>query len=236
MANKMFTEFRQSLEKKVCDLFGKINFGTNGAPTLVSVDATTKASYSKGLKTCDSPASSGVYALGLDNPYVKLLGINFNFVGSQIPANMGIFCIDALSSLGGVCVVKFASVVATNAITINGVVFLCVASGATGNQFNVGGTDTISATNLAAVINASVTAGIAGMVTATSIGPNLIIKSTKKIPASQTAGATMTLAPAANTNGWPSIVFVTCTGATIGAPASGEMVLFEVNLSNTNAF
>lgn len=51
---------------------------------------------------------------------------------------------------------------------INGVTFTAVTSGATGNQFNIGGTVTISATNLAAAINASVTAFVTGVVTATS--------------------------------------------------------------------
>lgn len=62
----------------------------------------------------------------------------------------------------------FASIVATNTMTINGVVFTCVASGATGNQFNVGASDTAAAANAAAAINASVTTLIAGYVTATS--------------------------------------------------------------------
>lgn len=67
--------------------------------------------------------------------------------------------------------ITLSSMVATDTVTINGVVFTCVASGATGNQFNVGGTDTITATNLAAAINASVTANIANVVTATGVGP-----------------------------------------------------------------
>lgn len=60
------------------------------------------------------------------------------------------------------------SAVATNAVTINGVAFTAVASGASGNGWNIGGTDTISATNLAAAINGSTSAGVAGVVTATS--------------------------------------------------------------------
>lgn len=60
------------------------------------------------------------------------------------------------------------STVATNTCVINGVTFTAIASGATGNQFNVGGSDTITAANLAATINASVTALIPGYVTATS--------------------------------------------------------------------
>jgi hypothetical protein len=61
----------------------------------------------------------------------------------------------------------FDSVVATDAFVINGVTFSCVASGATGNQFNVGADDTESAENAAAAINASETALIDGYVTAT---------------------------------------------------------------------
>jgi hypothetical protein len=58
------------------------------------------------------------------------------------------------------------SVVATDAISINGVTFTAVASGATGNQFNVGVNDNATAANLAAAINASVTALVSGYVTA----------------------------------------------------------------------
>lgn len=60
------------------------------------------------------------------------------------------------------------SVVATNTVTINGVTFTAIASGATGNQFNVGVSDTATATNLAAAINASVTALVQNYVVATS--------------------------------------------------------------------
>lgn len=51
-----------------------------------------------------------------------------------------------------------ASVIATDAISINGVTFTCMASGATGNQFNVGLSDALTAANMAAAINASSTA------------------------------------------------------------------------------
>jgi phage tail sheath gpL-like len=70
------------------------------------------------------------------------------------------------------------SVVATDAISINGVTFTAVASGATGNQFNVGASDTITAANLAAAINASVTALVAGYVTATSAATVVTVRST----------------------------------------------------------
>ncbi len=60
------------------------------------------------------------------------------------------------------------TVIATDAVSINGVTFTCVASGATGNQFNIGASDVLTAASLAAAINASVTALVAGYVTATS--------------------------------------------------------------------
>jgi len=69
------------------------------------------------------------------------------------------------------------SVVATDAISINGVTFTAVASGATGNQFNVGVSDTATATNLAAAINASVTALVDNYVTASSSGTVVTVTS-----------------------------------------------------------
>lgn len=62
------------------------------------------------------------------------------------------------------------SVVATDAISINGVTFTAVANGATGNQFNIGADDDETMENLAAAINASVTALVSGYVTAEAAG------------------------------------------------------------------
>lgn len=58
---------------------------------------------------------------------------------------------------------------ANDTVLINGVTFTAVASGATGNQWNNGATASDSATNLAAAINASVTALVSGYVTASSV-------------------------------------------------------------------
>jgi hypothetical protein len=79
--------------------------------------------------------------------------------------------------------------VATNAVTINGVAFTAVAAGAVGNQFNVGANDTATAANLAASINASVTAGIVGVVTASSVANVVTIKAVSP----GTAGNQLTL-------------------------------------------
>lgn len=55
---------------------------------------------------------------------------------------------------------------AAETLSIANVTFTARASGASGNEFNIGGTTTITATNLAAAINAS--ANLSGKVTATS--------------------------------------------------------------------
>ena len=59
-----------------------------------------------------------------------------------------------------------ASTAADDTCAINGVTFTAKASGATGNQFNVGASDSVTATNLAAAINASASALVDGHVTA----------------------------------------------------------------------
>lgn len=58
------------------------------------------------------------------------------------------------------------SVIATDACSVNAVGFTCVASGATGNQFNVGADDDETADNLVAAINGSATALLSGYVVA----------------------------------------------------------------------
>ena len=56
--------------------------------------------------------------------------------------------------------------VANDTTTVNGIVFTCKTSGATGNEYNVGADDTATAVNLAAALNANTT--LDGMIVATS--------------------------------------------------------------------
>lgn len=53
-----------------------------------------------------------------------------------------------------------AGVVATDTCVVNGVTYTCVASGATGNQFNIGASDTLTAANLAALIATNLKLGV----------------------------------------------------------------------------
>lgn len=64
---------------------------------------------------------------------------------------------------------------ASDTLVISGVTFTAVASGATGNQWNVGGSASAQATNLAAAINAA--ASMVGIVSASASGAVVTITS-----------------------------------------------------------
>ena len=64
---------------------------------------------------------------------------------------------------------------AADTVLINGVTFTAVASGATNNQWNVGGTATLSAAALAAAINSSTTLLVSGVVSAANLAGVLTI-------------------------------------------------------------
>lgn len=104
---------------------------------------------------------------GNRNVEVSLLQKYFNALGAGVrlgTVKVGVAAVQASGTL------TLSTAVATNTAVVNGVTFTCVASGATGNQFNVGGTDTLTAAALAAAINASVTAKVASYVTAVAVG------------------------------------------------------------------
>jgi len=65
--------------------------------------------------------------------------------------------------------------VADEVFSVAGTVFTAKASGATGNQFNIGADATATATAVAAAVNASATALVARMIVATSSGPVVTI-------------------------------------------------------------
>lgn len=82
-----------------------------------------------------------------------------NFVSGQVEINTPATALLTLTGLP----------TATETFTLNGTVFTAVASGATGNEFNIGASATATATAIAAAINASTTDGIAKCVTASSL-------------------------------------------------------------------
>lgn len=106
-----------------------------------------------------------------------------------------------------------SSTIATDTFVINGVTFTCVAAGATGDQFNVGLSDTETATNLAAAINASTTAKVSGYVRATSSGAVVTVTAIQ----SGNAGNMFTLAETGGT--------ITLSGANLAGGAGGNVVV-----------
>lgn len=68
MANRLFQQFRYSLEKNVVELFAQVTYGATGAPTLVTAN-------SKGIKSVVRN-SAGNYTITLQDTYFKFLGVD----------------------------------------------------------------------------------------------------------------------------------------------------------------
>lgn len=76
--------------------------------------------------------------------------------GHKLTADLNTIAVAASGSI-----VFSANLVAGDTITVNGTVFTAVASGATGNQFNLGVSLTLTLDAIVTVLNASVIAGVA---------------------------------------------------------------------------
>lgn len=87
-------------------------------------------------------------------------------IGNGANTNSSVVAQDGVSAASGT--LTLASVLAGTVVRVNNVPFTAVSSGATGDQFNVGGTNAEDATSLAAAITASATAGVSGVVTASA--------------------------------------------------------------------
>lgn len=90
MANRYFTQFPLSMEKKVVNLFARVTYGASGAPTLSAVN-------SKGIVSV-TRNSAGIYTFvfgtqaGMLDVYVKLLMAKVVFnSGASAPAAPGMY-------------------------------------------------------------------------------------------------------------------------------------------------
>lgn len=83
MSNRLMSQFRYSLEKKVVDLYADVTFGASGAPTLV-------AAKSKGIKSI-SRTSAGKYVVTLQDSYTRLLMMKHVFINATAPASPGAY-------------------------------------------------------------------------------------------------------------------------------------------------
>jgi len=110
------------------------------------------------------------------------------------------------------------TVVATNTASINGVQFTAIASGATGNQFNVGASDAATAVNLAAAINGSASALVNQHVVAEADG-DVVTVTAKRAGAS---GNAITLTGSTN---------ITASGARLEDGSDGQALTYEYGLA-----
>lgn len=93
---------------------------------------------------------------------LKIVDFMKKVVSGSHPASV----LTRINSVKATGTITLSSHVATDTVTVNGITFTCVASGATGNQYNVGADDTATAVNLVAALNANTT--LDGMIVATS--------------------------------------------------------------------
>jgi phage tail sheath gpL-like len=115
----------------------------------------------------DETATNAARDLQAESGLVELAGLKlkdyFKMITSGIRPAVVQTKVNAVKATG---TVTLSSHVATNTVTVNGITFTCITSGATGNQYNVGASDTDTAVNLAAALNANTT--LDGMIVATS--------------------------------------------------------------------
>lgn len=93
---------------------------------------------------------------------LKIVDFMKKVVSGSHPASV----LTRINSVKATGTITLSSHVATDTVAVNGITFTCVASGATGNQYNVGADDTATAVNLVAALNANTT--LDGMIVATS--------------------------------------------------------------------
>jgi hypothetical protein len=107
----------------------------------------------------NTPTSSNDLISGMAHAPNKTSPSEFmHHLGTLITARaqVGIQLLNGNSgAASGTVTLTNASISANDTITVGGITFTAKASGASGNQFNIGGTATITATNLAAAVNAS---------------------------------------------------------------------------------
>lgn len=119
-----------------------------------------------------------------------------------------------------------AGIAAAETVTVNGVTFTFVSSGATGNQVNVGADQNAAATNLAAVINANTSTAIRGAVTATAATGTVTIKA--RTPGSDANAIATTVSGAHLSAGG-----ATLSGGFNALSTGGEIVTADVTLTGT---
>lgn len=114
MANRYFSQYAYSLEKGKVMLFGRVTFGSSGAPTL-------DAANSKGIASV-TRNSAGKYTIVLQDSYNRYLGMDARFlVSSGLPASPGVSVVSqAVGTSGGGTIVIQCSQAQVPASTVQG--------------------------------------------------------------------------------------------------------------------
>lgn len=128
------------------------------------VQVTTAKSSTTVTRDFEHTTSDKYAAVQSVSEYVQSVITGNQYSDGSVPPTVNVSVKENATRASGTFILD--TVIATDAISINGVTFTAVASGATGNQFNIGVTDLLTATSLAAAINASATALVNQQVTA----------------------------------------------------------------------
>ena len=220
-------------------LRGDVTFGANGTAA-----ALTGAKNLDITSITQLQADSACYLIRLGPRFVRWHGASYVSYGQKAAVGGGNWHVPADGVGGGAAMLVTVSAAAGNVVTINGVAFTAVAyngSLSVLGTWRVGNSDdTVSATNLAAIINASVLPAITGagivarVVTDVTIGATVVsVTSTDSKSTIAVTGAPITLVggPAMN----PGLVVVFNVGVTPTAPATGDTIRFWIELENASA-
>lgn len=153
----------------------------------------------------DAASADVQQVLYAENGYRELQAQKLkNYVNRVVSGVNGATLQTKINAVKATGTITLSSHVATDTVTVNGITFTCVASGATGNQYNVGADDTATAVELAAAINANTTldgmvsaSASSGVVTLTALVPGelgnavtLAISAHGSVSAARMAGGT----------------------------------------------
>lgn len=125
------------------------------------------AIYDMIIVSLDETQANNEADLIAETGYVELAGLKLKNFIKMIVSGMRPATVQTKSNaVKATGTITLSSHVETDTVTVNGIAFTCVASGATGNQYNVGADDTATAVALVTALNANTT--LDGMIVATS--------------------------------------------------------------------
>lgn len=175
----------------------------------------------------DSSQLAGLLALSASDQRGSLIRLN-NFLNQVLAGRRSLYlkvhrgAVQGFAELG---IYADGTPAEGETVTVNGTTFTCVASGATGNQWNYSaGASTINAASIAASISGSATAGVVNCVSAASVTPTSLATAQVKITGVN-AGA--------HVNGYvlAEVASATVIDNNFGSGSKGTEVILPLGLS-----